>query len=91
MPFSVKNLLRRFNTCQGPSTLLCKGGQLLLFAGSRAASAKTTSFSYPPKLAFNEKKTLFTSKWNLNLRGKPVKCYICSIDLYDCEPLTFGK
>jgi len=28
------------------------------------------------KAAFNEKKTLFTSKLDLNLRKKLVKCYI---------------
>ena len=28
------------------------------------------------KSAFNRKKTLFTSKLDLNLRKKPVKCYI---------------
>jgi hypothetical protein len=28
------------------------------------------------KEAFNRKKTLFTSKLDLNLRKKPVKCYI---------------
>jgi len=33
------------------------------------------------KAAFN-KKTLFASKWYLNVRKKLVKCYICSIDLY---------
>jgi hypothetical protein len=31
------------------------------------------------KLTFNEKKTLFTSKLDLNLRKKLVKCYIWSI------------
>jgi hypothetical protein len=33
------------------------------------------------KTAFNKKKTLFTSKLNLNLRKKVVKCYIWSIAL----------
>jgi hypothetical protein len=33
------------------------------------------------KVAFN-KKTLFTSKLDLNLRKKPVKCYIRSTALY---------
>jgi hypothetical protein len=31
------------------------------------------------KAAFNRKKTLFTSKLDLNLRKKPVKCSIWSI------------
>ena len=34
------------------------------------------------KAAFNKKKTLFTSKFDLNLRKKLVKCYICSMALY---------
>jgi len=40
------------------------------------------------KAAFN-KKTLFTSKLDLNLRKKLVKCYIWSMVLYDlyvCHP-----
>ena len=36
------------------------------------------------KAAFN-KKTLFTSKLNLNLRKKLVKCYIWSMALHDAE------
>ena len=34
------------------------------------------------KAAFNKKKTLFTSKLDLNLRKKLVKCYIWSMALY---------
>jgi hypothetical protein len=37
------------------------------------------------KAAFNKKKTLFTSKLDLNLRKKLVKCYICSMALYGAE------
>jgi hypothetical protein len=37
--------------------------------------------------AFNQKKTLFTSKFDLNLRKKLVKCYIWSIALYCAETL----
>ena len=37
------------------------------------------------KAAFNKKKTLFTSKLDLNLRKKPVKCYIWSMALYGAE------
>ena len=40
------------------------------------------------KAAFNKKKTLFTSKLNLNLRKKLVKCYIWSMDLYGAETWT---
>jgi hypothetical protein len=35
--------------------------------------------------AFNKKKTLFTSKWDLNLKKKLVKCCILSIGLYGAE------
>ena len=34
------------------------------------------------KVAFNKKKTLFTSKPDLDLRNKLVKCYIWSMALY---------
>jgi hypothetical protein len=41
--------------------------------------------------AFNKKKTLFTSKLDLNLRKKLVKCYIWSIALYGGENSTLRK
>ena len=34
------------------------------------------------KAAFSKKKTLFTSKLDLNLRNKLIKCYIWSMALY---------
>jgi hypothetical protein len=34
------------------------------------------------KAAFNKKRTRFTSKMDLELRKKPVNCYIWSVDLY---------
>jgi hypothetical protein len=40
------------------------------------------------KAAFNKKKALFTSKWDLNLRKKLVKCYIWSIALYNARTWT---
>jgi hypothetical protein len=43
------------------------------------------------KIVFNKKKTLFTSKLDLNLRKKLVKCYIWSIALYDAEKWTLRK
>jgi hypothetical protein len=43
------------------------------------------------KAAFNKKKTLFTSKLDLELRKKLVKCYIWSISLYDVETWTLRK
>jgi hypothetical protein len=42
------------------------------------------------KAAFS-KKNLFTSKLDLNLRKKLVKCYICSIALYGAETWTLRK
>jgi hypothetical protein len=43
------------------------------------------------KAAFNEKKTLFTSKLDLNLWKKLVKWYIWSIALYGAETWTLRK
>jgi hypothetical protein len=43
------------------------------------------------KTAFNKKKNLFTSKMELNLRKKLVKCYIWSIALYGAETWTLRK
>jgi hypothetical protein len=39
------------------------------------------------KAAFNRKKTLFTSKLDLELRKKLVECYIWSVALYGAETL----
>jgi hypothetical protein len=49
---------------------------------SRIAMAKT---------AFTKKKNLFTSKLELNLRKKLVKCYIWSIALYGAETWTLRE
>jgi hypothetical protein len=43
------------------------------------------------KAAFNKKKTLFTSKLDLNLRKNLVKCYIWSIAFYCDETWTLQK
>jgi hypothetical protein len=43
------------------------------------------------KAAFNKKKNLFTSKLDLNLRKKLVKCYLWSIALYGAETWTLRK
>jgi hypothetical protein len=40
------------------------------------------------KAAFNKKRALFTSKMDLELRKKQVKCYIWSIALYGAETGT---
>jgi hypothetical protein len=43
------------------------------------------------KIAALNKKTLFASKLDLNLRKKLVKCLNLSIALYDIENLTLQK
>jgi hypothetical protein len=43
------------------------------------------------KAAFNQRKNLFTSKLDLNLRKNLVKCYIWSIALYGGETWTLRK
>jgi len=43
------------------------------------------------KAAFNKKKTLFTSKLDLHLRKKLVKCYIWSMALYGAETWTLRE
>jgi hypothetical protein len=43
------------------------------------------------KAAFNRKKTLFSSKLNLYLRNKLVKCYIWRTTLYVAENCTLRK
>jgi hypothetical protein len=43
------------------------------------------------KAAFNKKKSLFTSKLDLNLRKKLVTCYIWNIALYGAEMWTLRK
>ena len=40
------------------------------------------------KAAFSKKTTLFTSKLDLNLRKKLIKCYIWSMALYSAETWT---
>jgi len=40
------------------------------------------------KAAFNKQNTLFTSTLDLNLRKKPVKCYIWNMVLYGAEIFT---
>jgi hypothetical protein len=41
------------------------------------------------RIAMAKKKTLFTSKLDLNLRKKLIKCYIWSMALYGAETWTF--
>jgi len=42
------------------------------------------------KAAFNKKMALFSSKLDLNLKKKLVKCYIWSLTLLCVETWTFG-
>jgi hypothetical protein len=43
------------------------------------------------KAAFSKKKTLFTSKLDLNLRKNLVQCYIWSVVLYGAVTWTLRK
>ena len=43
------------------------------------------------EVAFNKKKTLFTSRLGLKLRKKLVKCYIWSVAVYCAENWTLWK
>jgi hypothetical protein len=49
------------------------------------------SMTATAKAALNRKKTLFTSKLDLNLRKKLVTCYILSIALYGAETWSLRK
>ena len=46
------------------------------------------SWNSTAKAAFNKKKNLLTSKLDLNLRTKVVKCYVWSTALYGAETWT---
>jgi len=54
-------------------SMLTEDGRCTCEIKSRIAMART---------AFNNKKNLFTSKLDLNLRKKLVKCYVWSMALY---------
>jgi hypothetical protein len=54
-------------------------------------TSETKSRIAMAKAAFSKKKTLFTSKLELNLRKELVKCYIWSIALYGAEIWTLQK
>jgi len=56
--------------------MLTNDGRCMCEIKSRIAMARA---------AFNKKKTLFTSKLDLNLRKKLVKCYIWSMASYGAE------
>ena len=60
-------------------SMLTEDGRCTCEIKSRIAMAKA---------AFNKKKNLFTSKLDLNLRKKLVKCYVWSMALYGAETWT---
>jgi len=60
-------------------SLLTNDGRCTCEIKSRIAMAKA---------AFSKKKTLFTSKMDLNLRKKLITCYIWSMALYGAETWT---
>ena len=60
-------------------SLLTNDGRCTREIKSRIAMAKA---------AFSKKKTLFTSKLDLNLRKKLIKCYIWSMALYGADTWT---
>jgi hypothetical protein len=45
----------------------------------------------PRQKQLSTTRRLFTSRLDLNLRNKPVKCYIWSVALYGVETRHFGK
>jgi hypothetical protein len=57
----------------------------------RNSRRETKSRIAMAKAAFNRKKTLFTSKLDLNLRKKLVRCYIWSIAFYGAITWTLRK
>jgi len=60
-------------------SMLTNDGRCICEIKSRVAMAKAV---------FSKKKTLFTSKLDLNLRKKLIKCYIWSIALYGAVTWT---
>ena len=63
-------------------SMLTEDGRCTCEIKSRIAMAKA---------AFNKKKNLFTSKLDLNLRKKIVKCYVWSMALYGAETWTLRE
>jgi hypothetical protein len=60
-------------------SMLTNDGRCTCEINSRLAMAKA---------AFNKKRALFTSKMDLELRKKLIKCYVWSIALYGAETYT---
>jgi hypothetical protein len=64
---------------------------MIFCSGDACDNSHITSRIAMAKAAFNKKKTLLTSKLDLNLRKKLVKCYILIIALYGAETWTLRK
>ena len=77
-------LLESFNVCA--FSILCFSS---IFEDGRC-TCEIKSRIPLAKAAFN-KKTLFTSKLDFNLRKKLVKCYIWCMALYGAETWRFGQ
>ena len=73
--------------CQ-PWSLTTQGWLPLLLKFQRDIVKKIKSRIAMAKAAFNKKKNLFTSKLELNLRKRLVRCYVWSIALYGAETWT---
>jgi hypothetical protein len=83
-PFPVKRMtdqkqLQNVESFKYLGSMLTNDGRSSCEIKSRIAMAKG---------AFNKKRALFTSKIDLELRNKLVKCYIWSIALYGAETRT---
>ena len=61
------------------------------YLGSMMTNDARCTREIKSRIAMNKKKTVFTSKLDLNLREKLVKCYIWSVEFYGAENLTLWK
>jgi hypothetical protein len=73
--------------CQGAMVDLFIHSVFCLTTGPRC-TREIKSRTAMAKAAFSKKKTLFTSKLDLNLRKKLIKYYIWSMALYGAETWT---
>ena len=87
MPYRQVNIYRHLNQKQLENVKFFKYlGSMLTEEGRCACEIKFRIAM--AKAAFNKKKNVFTSKLDLNLRKKLVKCYVCSMALYGAETWT---
>jgi hypothetical protein len=75
-PVTIKIDQKQMENMKYLGSLLTDDGRCTCETNSRIAMAKA---------AFNKKKNLFTSKLDLDLRKKLVKCYIWSMAFYGAE------